>query len=894
MRPRLHCLCLALLATLLVSPSAARAQTAAGAVRAAPAVRPVAEARVTGGRVVVDGRLDDAAWAAAAPVGGFRQQFPVEGAAPSQPTEVRVLFDDATLLVGARLRDAHPDSIARPLGRRDAAIPADAFAVAIDAEGERRTAFVFRVSAAGVQRDGRIANGAEPDDSWNAVWDAAVHVGDDGWSVEIAIPFHQLRVGRRGDSAAAWGVNFTRWITRTNETVQWALVPRTAAVAVPHYGELRGLDPRGGRRVVELLPFVLAQVTRRPDAALAPADDRTAFGRSAGLDLRTNLTPSLRLVAAVNPDFGQVEADPSFVNLTAFEQFQQERRPFFVDGAELFAVSTSDWFDDGELFYSRRVGRAPQGELPEGAAAPAASSILSAAKLVGRVGERWSVGLLDVVTDRERVAARDAGGATRPATVEPLTHYAMGRAQRSSADGRTVLGLAATSTLRRLDGEPRLALLRRSAHTGGVDLFHRFADDEHTLRLFAFGSRVTGSPAAITATQRSSTHLFQRPDADHLALDTTATAMNGLALQARAGKFGGRWRWQGALRGFSPGFESNDLGFQPRADYVVQFANVGYARPEGGPGFRDAWAYLNQWTYWTTGRERLGADLQLDAQAQLRSWWTVRGRVLREASGLSVEDLRGGPSLRTPSRTTVDARVESDPRRPLSGALAALWAHEDGTGGRRVVLSPTVAARPSPRLDASVALRVERTDAPAQYLATRTVEREATLDTAYVVGALRQTTASLTVRGTIAFSPRATLELYAQPFLGGGRYGRVAEIASPHARRLAERVRDVRAERATDAGERLLRVDRDLDGRADYALDDPDFARRELNATIVYRWEYRPASTLFVVWTHQRDASGLADLAGRGGVDAGDDARRLLRAPGTSVLLVKLSHWLSL
>ena len=313
MRPRLHCPCVALLATLLAtllassSPVGAQTAAAAGAVRAVravPAVRPVAEARVTGGRVVVDGRLDDAAWAAAAPVGGFRQQFPVEGAAPSQPTEVRVLFDDATLLVGARLRDAHPDSIARPLGRRDAAIPADAFAVAIDAEGERRTAFVFRVSAAGVQRDGRIANGAEPDDSWNAVWDAAVHVGDDGWSVEIAIPFHQLRVGRRGDSAAAWGVNFTRWITRTNETVQWALVPRTAAVAVPHYGELRGLDPRGGRRVVELLPFVLAQVTRRPDAALAPADDRTAFGRSAGLDLRTNLTPSLRLVAAVNPDFG--------------------------------------------------------------------------------------------------------------------------------------------------------------------------------------------------------------------------------------------------------------------------------------------------------------------------------------------------------------------------------------------------------------------------------------------------------------------------------------------------------------------------------------------------------------------------------------------------------------
>ncbi len=713
-----------LLATL--APTRALAQSRTPPLGADAGARPVVLVVARGGTLTIDGRLDEAAWQAATPITSFTQRFPNEGDAPSQRTEVRVLHDDAALYVGARLLDTAPDGIRAPLGRRDAALPADGFAVYLDSDGNRRTAFVFRVAASGSIGDALVTNGIDSDDAWDAVWASAVRRDSAGWYAELRIPFSQLRVQRSpaaGDSAASrrWGINFVRWIARTNEELQWSLVPRQAAVAVPYYGELRGLALGDVPRALEVVPFVVGQVTTRDAFARAGGADVLSPAMRVGADLRLALTPRLRLSAALNPDFGQVEADPSVVNLTAYEVFFQERRPFFLEGADIFQSSVSDWFDDGQLFYSRRIGRAPQGVAPGDASlrdVPAATTILGAAKVSGQLTERWTGGALAVVTAEEEALTADDAGARR-LIVEPATSHAVVRAQRGSADGRTVLGLLGTSVARRLDDAPALATLRAGAHVGGVDLTHRFGGDRFELRAFAYGSHVTGGRAAIAATQRSTARLFQRPDAEHLALDTTRTSLDGAAAMIKVGKYGGSWRWQQALRGFSPGFEANDLGFQPRADYVVQFANVGYESTRETRFARNGWAYFNQWSYWTTGREFLGADVELDAFAQMRGWWTARLRVLAEGRGLSVEALRGGPAMREPPRGFAELTLTTDPRAGLSGTLRLRAERERDAGGRRSVVAPSVVLRPSPRLDLSLGATAERLVNPAQYLATR-------------------------------------------------------------------------------------------------------------------------------------------------------------------------------
>lgn len=525
--------------------------------------------RATATAPVVDGLLDDPEWESIPVITGFTQVLPVDGGEPTERTEVRVTYDSEALYVVARLFDSEPGAIARRLGRRDSETSSDLFTVSLDSYHDHRTAFEFTVNAAGVRSDALAANDFSGGDaSWDPVWSAAVSVDSLGWVAEMKIPFSQLRFSR--DPEQTWGVNFTRQIFRKNETVRWMWARNTEQGYASLFGHLAGLQDVPQPRRLELLPYSFASADFDGSADRAsPFNDGSVTLGGYGLDLKYGITSNLSLDATVNPDFGQVEADPAVVNLTDFETYFEEHRPFFVEGANLFRFGGGGRAFAPELFYSRRIGRAPSVPASEAGGYvdnPAATSILGAAKVSGKLGA-WSLGFTDATTAAEdaRIQAADGTRGTRP--VEPRANYGVASLRRDFRGGNTGVGVLATAVNRDLGG-PTFTGLRREAYTGGVDFFHRFGTRQWTVSGNFSGSRVAGDPEAMIAAQRSSARYYQRPDQDYAKLDPEATSLSGWSSALSFSKEAGSFRIGTDLYATSPGFEINDAGFGSEADDI--------------------------------------------------------------------------------------------------------------------------------------------------------------------------------------------------------------------------------------------------------------------------------------------------------------------------------------
>jgi len=861
------------------------------------------------GPVVIDGHLNDAAWSTADIATDFVQQRPTPGAASTHRTEARVMFDDQALYVSMRLFDPAPDSLLAPLGRRDYEGFGDWAHVLVDSYFDRRTAFHFAVTPSGTRRDGLISNDAEwnEDASWDAVWDVATSRDSAGWNAEFRIPLTQLRFDRcraaattpvlsrstdgggtpDGLTRCAWGIQFIRDLARRNERSVWAPIAPDASGYVSLFGTLGGIDGVRAPRRLEIVPYSVAQVTRAPLDAGDPFATRTAVASTLGADLGVGITSKLTLTATINPDFGQVEADPSEVNLTGFETFLRERRPFFVEGSNIFRYPLGDgwFFGEEQLFYSRRIGRAPQVDEPDDADVvdrPDATTILGAAKLSGKVGG-WTLGVLDAVTAAERARYVTTDGTRRSFTAEPLTNYALARLSRDYAGGRNSVGVVASAVYR--DLEPHAAqMLRSNAFAAGIDARVRSPSRNYTFSGNVVGSFVRGSAAAITETQRSSAHLMQRPDRERGLLDTTRTSLGGLSAELRAIKQGGgHWRWGANARVVTDGFEVNDLGFQLRSDVAAAAGWVGYSHFEPGRVVRRWDLWTNHWTLRSLDGERERLASNLFANVQFQSGWAVMGELKREFSRVSTTLLRGGPATYLPPNVSWMGRVMADPRRPISGDLMTEGYVDDAGGGRRVGFFPTVTVRPSSRAELSLQPGFAWVKNPAQYIETASAGG----DTSYVVGALTQATTSLAARLNVTFTPSLSLQLYAQPFLSAGRYGTLAEVRNARASQLRERVAPFAPGAVATMADGDLRIDRD-GGRSALTMDDPAFSVRELTSNAVLRWEYRPGSALFLVWAQSRD-----DDAGAPDFSVGRQARALWRAAPTNVLLVKASYWIT-
>jgi hypothetical protein len=834
----------------------------------------------------LDGRLDDPAWAQAPVLTDFTQRDPNEGQPASERTEVRVVFSDDALYLGVRAFDSQADRIAAPLARRDEDPPSDWIYVAIDSYHDRRTAFIFGVNPAGVKRDIYVYNDTNEDESWDAVWDVAVSRDGQGWTAEFRIPFSQLRFTR---DASVFGFNVARRINRNNEFNMWRLIPKGSPGNVSLYGDLEGIAGIRPPRRLEVLPYTVARGAR--GAAEAGNPFRTGAEQSAtmGADLKYGVTSNMTLDLTINPDFGQVEADPSVVNLTAFETFYPERRPFFTEGVNIFRFPLSLGDGNGaneQLFYSRRIGRRPQGFAdPRGgyAAGIENTTILGAAKLSGRLASGWTVGLLSAVTAEERAEVRDSIGATHFDVVEPATRYFVGRLSRDWREGRTVLGIFGTVMNRHLP--ERLDYLRGQAYTAGLDWNHRFLGDRYRFRGWVVGSQVRGSTEAITRTQRSSARLFQRPDNDYEEVDTTATSLSGFAAQATIGKENGNWRFSTGFDTRSPGFEVNDMGYMRQADYFQQFVWVGRRWLQPGRVFRRVNINFNQWAGWNYGGDRLFTGGNVNSNWQFLSYWGAFAGVNRNFGGLSPTQLRGGPGLLTPGKWNGWGGIYSDSRKPLRFETGGWYFNQDENDSWGGGVWTWLAWRPSGRIDLSISPSVDWNRDDWQYLTTA----EALGTTQYVFGDLEQTTLAMGLRANVTFTPNLTLQLFAEPYYSAGRYVGFSRVSNPrgaHYTDRFERFADAQVLRDTDGN---VAIDLDGDAAGDMDLGNRDFSQVFLRSNVVVRWEYRPGSTLFLVW--QQSRSGFSS---QGNYRFGDATRGLLDARPENVFLVKVNYWLSL
>jgi Domain of unknown function (DUF5916)/Carbohydrate family 9 binding domain-like len=828
----------------------------------------------------IDGRDDDPAWRTAQAIGAFRQFDPVEDGAPKFRTEAKVAYDERNLYVFVRMYDPHPDSIVSLLSRRDVKTPSDQVKVMIDSYHDRRTGYELAVNPAGVKRDYYTFNDSEEDASWDAVWDVATRIDSLGWTAEYRIPLSQLRYADAPEHT--FGFSVVRDIARFNERDSWPVYRRSRAGISSQLGEVTGLVGLASPRRLEAAPYVVTKNVTDP-ASLAFARRQEL---SAGADVKYGLTSNLTVDAAINPDFGQVEADPAELNLSGFETLFREKRPFFLEGTGIFRfdLNCNDGICNG-LFYSRRIGRGPQltpvrDDEDSLAVAPSVTTILGAAKLTGRLSRGTSIGVLDAVTQREKGTGPTIGART----VEPGTNYLVGRLQQDFRNGESGLGVMVTGVNRRLD-EWSQDYLRRNAYTGGVDFRHRFAQSRYELSGYATGSYVSGTPAAIARTQRNSgvsgaaIRYYQRPD-DRLAYDTTRTSLAGDGEQLSISKIGGGVvRFNTAYQRFSPGFEINDVGFLRKVNQQGLYNWVGIQPNKPKWFYRRAFLNFNQWTQATADGMLTDLGGNVNAHAEFRnSWWGHLG-IGTERRGNSLCDFcaRGGPAIRTTPGVFGWAGVEVDPRRTVAPAVFADYERHDYGRSSTLNLNPQVAVRVSSNLSATVGPSYQRLIDDWKWYDNY---GDPGKDTA-TFARLDRTTFRLTSRLDFTATPTLSFQFYGEPFVTSGRYNNWKQLNEPRSRSYAQRFKPYVPPKDT------VQTTPNVVLEDAHSLDDFNFKSFRSNA--VLRWEYRPGSTLFVVWQQERSQDGRDP----GTFELRRDLGHLFGERPDNTLLIKTSYWFS-
>jgi hypothetical protein len=801
--------------------------------------------------ITLDGDLIDAAWQRAVPVTSFIQRDPLEGAPATYRTEARVVFDATAIYVGVRALDPEPTRILGFLTRRDMGSASDWIEVFIDSYHDKRTAYQFAVNPVGVKRDAYWYEDNNNDDSWDAVWEVVVKRNTDGWQAEFRIPFSQLRFSANAEDRIGFAV--LRVVARKNETSTWPLLSKSASGWVSSFGTLRGVTLGNASKRLELVPYSVAQVLTEPRQSSNPLQQTPDPGTSFGADVKYAVTPALNLTATVNPDFGQVEADPAVVNLGAFETFFQEKRPFFIEGSGTYQFECRDC----NLFYSRRIGRTPRGAptLSDGeySTQPRQSTIVGASKLTGRVGS-FSVGVLAALTDKEE--ARVASGDARwTQLVEPRTFYSVSRARREFSD-QSSLGFILTTTTRQMN--EAVAFLPSSAVTGGVDYNWRIGK-RWGLNGYWSGSSVSGTPEAIEQLQTGNVHSFQRPDADHVELDPFAEHLRGHSGSINFGKIAGeRTRLNVNIGYLSPGFDVNDLGFQQRADAILQnsWFQIRWNKPR--KYVRSVNLNFNQWSSHNFGGDRRNIGGNVNAHWQFQNFWSAGGGFNVNSGGFDDRLTRGGPGGLTRSDVNGWQYFNTDNRKLVSLFFNTNFFNDGRSAGLQI--EPGFVLRPTSAFSTEVGTTWDRTNRDAQWVGEHVVGDV----THYVFGRLLQRTSSVTVRANYTVTPNLSVQVYAQPFVSTGLYTGFKELINGRAERYDDRY-------------------------APYAYDtSPDFKVLSFRTTNVMRWEYKPGSTLFVVWQQGREGSGTPRPF-RFSRDYGD----VFGTPSSNAFLVKLAYWLN-
>jgi hypothetical protein len=804
---------------------------------------------------IIDGSPGDPAWANAPVIDQFLEYEPNEGAETRFRTEARVLYDDRNLYVQVRMFDPAPDSIVSQLARRDVRAYSEHVKLVIDSYHDRRTAYQFALNPAGVKRDFYVYGDVNEDPSWDAVWDGEASIDSLGWTAEFRIPLSQLRFGNKPEHT--WGLMIVRDVARTGQRISWPLYRRNVQGYVSQSGVISGIRDLPSPRRLEIVPYAVTKNVTVPEA--------TGHGHeqeiTAGADIKYGLASNLTLDATINPDFGQVEADPAVLNLTAFETFFEERRPFFLEGTGIFSfrVNCGD-IDTGctGLFYSRRIGRAPQlGGVYSDPGNATATTILGATKLTGRLANGLSVGVLDAVTQEEHGPLDE--------TIEPRTNYAVARLQQDLNNGQSGIGVMFTGVNRQLD-EFSDGFLRRSAYAGGVDVRHRFLNQNYELAAMVSGSRVSGTEEAIGMLQQCTgfgcTHNYSRPDGDE-QFDPTRTALSGDAQRISVSKFGGgRTRFQTVYQRYSAGYDINDLGFLARDDQQL-FRNwfaIRYNEPTSW--YRTAQFNFNHFTEWTAGGLTTGFGLNQNSHVQFQNqMWAHLGFNYSPEWVTTFDDraARGGPAVRKSASANFWAGIEGDGRKRVTPYFWFGGGRSDDGRSNFWYAEPQVNFRASSRFGVTLGAFYESSVNDNQFRGNIPDQN----GFHHTFARLDQSTFSLTSRLNFTATPTLSLQVYAQPFISTGTYTDWRELDDPRAGEYADRYKPF------DGG--------DLGG----------FDFKQFHSNTVLRWEYRPGSALFFVWSQGRDtfspeASTFAFAR---------DTRHLFEQHPNNTFLVKMSYW---
>ncbi len=842
--------------------------------------------------IAIDGRLDEAAWQQAPVIDDLKQREPVQGAAPTERTVVRLLYDDEAIYVAARLYDSAPDSIVARLGRRDAYLESDLFGFLIDPFNDDRTGYYFALNAAGTLYDGVLMNDDWDDDSWDAVWQGKARIDEEGWVAEMRIPYSQLRFYDLEEQV--WGINFKREIARKNEEDYLVYTPRNESGFVSRFYDLTGLHNITPPRQIEVVPYVTTKAEFTDAAEGDPFNDGSQITPDFGADLKYGVTNNLTLNATINPDFGQVEVDPAVVNLSDFETFFPEKRPFFIENANVFNFGSgganNNWgFNWGspDLFYSRRIGRAPQGSTPEAdfVNADDGTNIIGAAKLTGQIGGSWNVGTVQALTARE-MADLALGGDRFSAEVEPLAYYGVYRAQKEINEGRQALGFMSTIAARSFQEDRLRDEINEESYAAGLDGW-TFLDKEKTWVLTGWSSlsHVRGTEARLLSLQQNSQHYFQRPDANHVSVDSSATSLTGWSGRLMLNKQRGKLHVNAALGAISPGFDVNDLGFQWKADHINGHIVVGYRWRDPGTFYRRIFLNSSFMQSYDFDGNLVDRGFWANYSMQFHNYWSIFfGGQFRPPSN-NNRRTRGGPLTRDPASRVVFFGAESDSRKALVFELEGyVWKSTEAGNEGNVELE--MEWRPAANVALSLSPGVSFSHVETQYvgtfddpLATETFGQR------YVFADMDQVTVSSSLRLNWTFSPALSFQLFAQPLISAGDFSEFKELARPKSYDF-----NVYGEGVSTFDPDAFVADPDGPNgpAAPLAVGNPDFNFASLRGTAVMRWEYRPGSTLFFVWTQSRsDAQEFGDLR------FGDSFDRLIDLRPDNIFMVKFTYWLN-
>ena len=845
-----------------------------------PAVRAHAVRLV--GSVNVDGKLDDPCWQTAPKQSHFVQHFPGDGSKPELETQFAIVYDDDAIYVAVWADDPHPELIRALLTRRDVDALSDEVIIGFDSYHDRRTAYAFQLNAAGVQRDMLMFDDSNQDDTWDAVWTGNSQITDHGWTAEFRIPLNQLRYA---DNNQEWGFQVLRIVARTAEQSVWSPWSRSAPQVVSRFGALDGLDKLTQARRLELLPYVTTGLDVQPIEAGDPLTRHIGMRRGLGLDLKYGLGSAFTLSATINPDFGQVEADPSQVNLGPNELFYAEKRPFFLEGVDLFKLpmGNSDNSVEGQ-FYSRRIGATPDTSNLDYQylRAPDTTTIFGAMKLTGKTNG-WSLGVLDAVTGGENAALIDEDGSRQNPMIAAVTNYAVGRMKRDFHDGTSYVGISATAVDRDLSNTPLAATERDQAYSAGVQLDHRWDNNAWEAKLSTEGSWVHGTEDAIAYTQTLNRHLFQRPDAKDVTFDPTRTSLSGLGATWKVGRMGDTKHWRFGVGGDmrTPGLELNDVGFQQSSDQLVPFVFASYHNED--PNDTVLTWNVNSDVFSVSNFDPIVENYGYEggAYVQFANYWSWNIYTNLSRGGLDPVALRGGPALRYDPNINGNMFINTDSREKvivsLGGSVNRDWT-SDRIGGE-LDLATTIQARSN--LDITIAPTWGRGDDPMQYI-DQIADGAGMIH--YLTGHIDLTTLSLTMRANWTFSPHLSLQAYAQPYIAAGTYTQLKDVNNPHASQFRDRFHTLTGNEIHETADTVF-----VNYNGTYSFNKPDFNFQQLRSTVVLRWEYRPGSSVFAIWTHGR-TNQLTD----GRFDLGSNLSDLAHTPGANIVMVKANYWIGL